>query len=94
MAGNGVGSTYMASNSASEIQMGTGLSVDGGYDGMHSEAFIEEPFYSLNKNELQLSLQDSDSFGQSSRDDFEGLEFKKPKKKANRRVLKLEGRLK
>lgn len=93
LAGNGVGSTYMASNSASEIQMGTGLSVDGGYDGMHSEAFIEEPFYSLNKNELQLSLQDSDSLGQSSRDDFESLEFKEAKK-SKRRSSKARGAVK
>jgi hypothetical protein len=81
---NGVGSTYMACNSASEIQMRTGMSVDGGYDGMHSEVFIEEPFYSSNNNELQLSLQVSDSPVQSSRDDIDSLEFKEAKKNKRR----------
>lgn len=94
LAGNGVGSTYMARNSASEMQMGTGLSVDNSvYDGMHSEAFIEEPFYSSNNNELQLSLQVSDSLGQSSRDDIESLEFKEAKKN-KRRSSKARGTVK
>lgn len=84
LAVNGVGSTYMAHNSASEIKMRTGISVDGGYDGMHSEAFIEEPFYSSKNNELQLSLQVSDSLVQSSRDDIDNLEFKEAKKNKKR----------
>ena len=71
MAVNGVGSTYMAHNSEFEIKMRTGISVDGGYDCTYSEAFIEEPFYSSNNNELQLSLQISGSLVQSSRDDID-----------------------
>lgn len=83
---NCVGTIYMAHNLASEIKMQTGVSVDGGYyDGMHSEAFIEEPFYSSKDNEIQLSLQVSDSLLQSSRDDIDNLEFKEAKKKNKRR---------